>query len=78
MRRPTPGFIVLVVVMAGLVVWAALAFAASWRLAGDTRMSAHGWIAMTIAAVVSGLLAGALIWLAFYSARKGFDDDQTP
>ncbi|HEY8571928.1 hypothetical protein [Phenylobacterium sp.] len=26
--------------------------------------------------VVTGALAGGLMWLAFYSARKGYDDEQ--
>ena len=39
-------------------------------------MSVHGWVAMGIAGLFTALLTGGLMWLAFYSARKGFDDDQ--
>ena len=31
---------------------------------------------MGIAGVFTAGLTGGLMWLAFYSARKGFDDDQ--
>ncbi len=55
--------------MLALVIWGAVS---AWRLAGDAPMSIHGWIA----GVFTALLTGGLISLAFYSARKGYDDDQ--
>jgi hypothetical protein len=76
--RPSIGLVALYAVMAGLVMVAGWGAVASWRLAGDTRMSVHGYIAMGIAFVFTGVLAGGLIWLAFYSARKGYDDQQGP
>ncbi len=76
--RPSIGLIALYAVMAGLVAFAGWGAVASWRLAGDTHMSVHGYIAMGIAGIFTGLLAGGLIWLAFYSARKGYDDQQGP
>jgi hypothetical protein len=74
--RPSPAIVLLILVMAGFVVLAGWGAWASWRLAGDVRMSIHGWIAMAIAGVFTAALAGGLIWLAFYSAREGYDDDQ--
>jgi hypothetical protein len=76
--RPSAGLVLLYALMGGLVLWAGWGFVASWRLAGPVRMSIHGYIAMAIAAVFTVLLAGGLIWLAFYSARKGYDDRQGP
>ncbi|MGC1300899.1 MAG: hypothetical protein WA840_00865 [Caulobacteraceae bacterium] len=76
--RPSAGLVLLYGVMAGLVAFAAWGFVASWRLAGHTRMSIHGYIAMAIAAIFTALLAGGLLWLAFYSARKGYDDEHGP
>ena len=76
--RPSLGLIALYLVMGGLVVFAGWGAVASWWLAGDTRLSIHGYIAMGIAGVFTVLLAGGLIWLAFYSARKGYDDQQGP
>lgn len=43
--------------------------------AGGPPIGMHGWIAMAIAIVVSGAVGGGLMWLAFYSARKGMDED---
>ena len=75
-RRPATGVIAASCIglglMLALAVWGAVS---SWRLAGDVHMSIHGWIAMGIAGVFTALLAGGLISLAFYSARKGYDDD---
>ena len=76
MIRPRLGTLLLVVVLAGMVALAGWGAWASWRLAGDAPMSLHGWIAMGIAGVGVAGLTGGFIWLAFYSARKGFDDDQ--
>jgi ABC-type transport system involved in cytochrome c biogenesis permease subunit len=43
-------------------------------MAGNSKMSIHGWIAMTLAAVLTLGLGGGLMWLAFYSSRRGYDD----
>jgi hypothetical protein len=59
-------------VVAGFLAWAEKA---AWALGGSTRMSIHGWIALGLAFVITGLLGGGLMFLAFYSARKGYDDD---
>ncbi len=77
MTKP-PGFgtLLLVIVLSVMVVWAGWGAWASWRLAGDVRMSIHGWIAMGIAGFFTAALTGGFVWLAFYSARRGFDDDQ--
>ena len=75
-QRPGTGTFILVIALASMVVFASWGAWASWRLAGDAPMSIHGWIAMGIAGVGVALLTGGFIWLAFYSARKGYDDDQ--
>ncbi len=75
-QRPGFGTLLLVAILAGMVILAGWGAWASWRLAGDAPMSIHGWIAMGIAGVFTALLTGGFMWLAFYSARKGFDDDQ--
>lgn len=48
--------------------------AASWGTAGDVEISIHGWIAMALAFSFTGLIGGGLMWLAFYSHRRGWDD----
>jgi hypothetical protein len=69
------GYILMVVLAVGFLIYAGWAVTASWGLAGGIQMSANGWIALTLAFVVTAGLGGGLMWLAFYSARKGYDDN---
>jgi hypothetical protein len=39
-------------------------------------MTVHGYVAMALAVVLTFLLGGGLMGLAFYSSRHGYDDDQ--
>lgn len=58
-----------------IAVLAALAWAASAVLAqGGVRLGLHGFLALTVALVGTTAMAGGLMWLAFYSARAGWDD----
>lgn len=68
------GVILLLVFLLGLLAFAAWAFVTLWRMTGDTQISVHGYIAMGLAAGLTILLGGGLMWLAFYSSRKGYDD----
>ncbi len=47
-----------------------------WTAIGGGDLPLHGWIAMGLAAVFVLALGGGLMWLAFYSSRHGYDDDQ--
>jgi hypothetical protein len=74
--RPSNGVVWLLaalITLLGLAVWG---FQAAWRLGGNTPLGLHGWIAMALAAVFVLGLGGGLMWLAFYSSRHGYDDDQ--
>jgi hypothetical protein len=53
--------------------------AMAWALSvtwadGGVNLGLHGWLALTIALVGTTVVAGGLMWLAFYSARAGWDD----
>ena len=63
------GVLGLVAVMAVL----AWTFSAVWAESG-IRLGLHGWLALTIALVGTSVVGGGLMWLAFYSARSGWDD----
>lgn len=58
---------------ATFVVWAYLASGTIGGGGGD--MSVHGWIALGLAFFFTATLGGGLMWLAFYSSRKGYDDE---
>ena len=68
------GIAALIVVLAAALGFAIWAFVALWKLAGNTSMSVHGWIAMALAGGLTLVIGGGLMWLAFYSARKGYDE----
>ena len=71
MKLATVALVLTFVAMLGFAVWGLIA---AWKLSGDTPISLNGYIALGLAGGVTLLLGGGLMWLAFYSARKGFDD----
>jgi hypothetical protein len=68
------GLILVTLLMLGCLAFVVWAFCSVWVMGGNAKMGVHGWIALAIAFVVTGLLGGGLMWLAFYSSRKGWDD----
>jgi hypothetical protein len=50
-----------------------------WATRGAGSWTGGSWVLAAIivgGVLFTGALAGGLMWLAFYSARKGYDDDQ--
>lgn len=45
-----------------------------WQELGDVEISRHGWIALTLGAVVTFLVGAGLMALVFISSRRGYDD----
>lgn len=60
--------------LAGVAVYLAWAFKASWALGGTSELTVHGWIALALAGGLTAVVGGGLMALAFWSSRKGFDD----
>ncbi len=77
MKRVGVGMILLTLFLLGLLAFAAWGFVTAWRMAGNAPMGVHGYIAMGLGVALSLLLGGGLMALAFYSARHGYDDDQS-
>jgi len=72
-KRPSLGVVLgsaFLLALAGLAAWGLIA---TWNFAGDVKISLHGYIAMALGCGGTILMAGGLIWLAYYSARKGYD-----
>ena len=73
MKRPS-----LIAILVGVAVFAALLFWGFYATPGGS-WAGGSWVlaaVMTGGVLATGALAGGLMWLAFYSARKGYDDDQ--
>jgi len=66
---------VTVAVLAVLLVVALLAGIYLWWSLGDVEISLNGLIAMTLGGLVSLALGGGLMFLVFYSNRRGHDDE---
>ena len=46
-----------------------------WWSLSDVAISLHGLIALTLGCVISLALGGGLMFLVFYSNRRGHDDE---
>jgi hypothetical protein len=46
-----------------------------WRELGDVAMGAHGWIALALGTGAALALGGGLMWLVYFSNRRGYDDE---
>jgi hypothetical protein len=72
-KRPTLGVLLgsaFLLALAALAVWGLVV---TWDFAGDVKIGIHGYIAMALGVGGTIALASGLIWLAYYSARKGYD-----
>ncbi len=58
-------------VVIGIVVWTVRL----WAVMGEVQISGHGMIALTIGVLLSLALGIGLMFLVFYSSRRGHDDD---
>jgi hypothetical protein len=45
-----------------------------WSNTGETGLGMHGWTALTIGTIVTFAVGAGLMWLVFYSSRRGYDD----
>jgi len=63
--------IVALAAVLGLAVYAAVEI---WTGLEGTEISTHGWIALSIGALVTFGLGAGLMFLVFYSNRRGYDD----
>ncbi len=70
------GFWLLTGVLVAMLAFAVWGFGLAWKMAGNAPMGVHGYVAMGLGVVLSLLLGGGLMALAFYSSRRGYDDDQ--
>lgn len=73
--KHVPALVAVLLALAVLTAIAVWSFTISTRLGGD----GWDWLAPILPFVIVGLLAvggltGVLMWLAFYSARRGYDE----
>jgi len=64
-----------IAVLAVLLLAALLTAIYFWWSQSDVDISLHGLIALTLGCVLSLVLGGGLMFLVFYSNRRGHDDE---
>jgi hypothetical protein len=75
-RPPSFGVILLLVVLGFLLLLSAYGVFVAFKIGGGSHMTIHGYVALGLAVVLTALLGGGLMGLAFYSNRHGYDDAQ--
>ena len=68
--------IALVVFFGALLVVAALYSWHVWASLPGVEIGASGWIALVLGSFFTIAVGGGLMFLVFYSARHGYDDQQ--
>ena len=63
----------LLVGMTALLIYALVYAWQIWTRLSNVEMGVHGWAAMILGVVLSVALGGGLMFLIFYSNRKGYD-----
>ena len=69
------GFWLLTIVLLAMLAFSVWGLGIAWRMSGNAQMSVHGYVALGLGVVLSLLVGGGLMALAFYSSRRGYDDD---
>ena len=69
------GTAVLLVTLLGFLAAAAGLAWYIWRELGDVAMGTHGWIALALGTGAALALGGGLMWLVYFSHRRGYDDE---
>jgi hypothetical protein len=75
-RAPPIGVLLVLIIPAALVLLSGYGVFVAFKISGGVHMSVHGYVAMGLAVVLTLVLGGGLMTLAFYSDRHGYDDDQ--
>lgn len=63
-----------IVVLAALLAGALIIAAVTWLRVGDASISTTGMLALAVGVVLTVALGVGLMFLVFYSSRKGYDD----
>lgn len=66
--------IVLVIVLGGFLAATLVTAGIAWFAMGDVEISFHGMLALVLGAVLTFALAAGLMFLVFFSSRRGYDD----
>lgn len=69
------GFWALTLILIAMLAFVGWGLTVAWRMSGNVDMGVHGYVALALGVVLSLIVGGGLMALAFYSSRRGWDDD---
>jgi hypothetical protein len=69
------GTLLVILVLLALLAVAGVIGYVGWQQLADVEMGLHGFIALGLGVGLSILLWVGLMFLVFYSSRKGYDDE---
>jgi len=72
--RVSAATVAVVALMLLFLLGVAGAVLAAWVRIGDVAIGIHGWLAMALGAMLTLLRGGGLMFLVFFSSRRGYDD----
>jgi hypothetical protein len=78
MRSLSPGQLVLLLILVGILLIAGYFALTVWNATGDVAMDKHGWIALILGTVFSLIIGCGLMALMFFSSRGGYDEAADP
>lgn len=67
--------IMLIIVLSSLLIGSVIWAARYWAAFGEVQFGAHGVIALVLGVLLSLALGIGLMFLVFYSSRRGHDDE---
>ena len=67
--------LLLAIFLLSLLLLAAIIAVAAWMSLEETKISFHGFIALGLGVFATFGLGAGLMFLVFYSHRKGYDDE---
>lgn len=67
-------YILLIGVLGGFAIATIVYSVRVWNGFAGTQMSGNGWTALVLGVIFSFIVGCGLMWLVFYSSRKGYDE----
>jgi uncharacterized membrane protein YphA (DoxX/SURF4 family) len=64
---------ILAVVLVPMLIGATAISIWIWGEIGDTQIGTQGYIALVLGVIATLAIGGGLMWLVFYSSRRGYD-----
>ena len=72
-QKFSPAAVITIVILLGLLAWAAWYAMGAWNAMAGVHMSPMGWFFMALGVIVTFVVGAGLMALVFYSSRHDMD-----